>query len=361
MKTVFKYSFQTMISDMKCNQRRVYHTSSHSSRFLHGALIKEWSHQTVTDPADPMNNLLILNYDFRHEMQLEKSISQSSHSSRFLHGALIKERSHQTVTDPADPMNNLKDIMETITYRPFKRRHRRNRKDDSYKSGCTLECCTGQSETSAAHSATKCDKCDSLEECPLEHRELLVATCMEKPADYEAINNMDLAGDEKTRNIQVLENDNKTTNDLDLENGNKNTNTQDLGNDDRIAHIQDLENDDRTTNNIKLAENDQSNSTALRLAKTQVSFGHSECSRNDLSFGQSECSRNEDKSDCTHSGNKSSDKSDQRRDEEVPPSNDEAIETIPEHIIRTYKLSAEEIKKLPRFENYDPGEPNNVS
>ena len=54
-----------------------------------------------------MNNLLILNYDFRHEMQLEKSISQSSHSSRFPHGALIKERSHQTVTDPADPMNNL--------------------------------------------------------------------------------------------------------------------------------------------------------------------------------------------------------------------------------------------------------------
>ena len=317
-------------------------------------------------------------------MQLEKSISQSSHSSRFLHGALIKERSHQTVTDPTDPMNNLKDIMETITYRPFKRKHRRNRKDDSYKSGCTLECCTGQSETGAAHSTTKCDKCDSLEECPLEHRELLVATCMEKPAEYEATTNMDQAGDERTRNIQVLENDYLTTNDLDLENGNKNNNTQDLekdniitniqdlGNDDKTTknmnlagddkttNVQDLENDDRTTNNMILAcdnkttnnqnlENDQSNSTALRLAKTQLSFGHSECSRN------------KDKSDCKHSGNKSSDKSDQRIDEEVPPSKDEVIETIPEHVIRTYKLSAEEIKKLPRFENYEPGEPNNVS
>ena len=331
-----------------------------------------------------MNNLFILNYDFRHEMQLEKSISQSSHSSRFLHGALIKERSHQTVTDTADPMNNLKDIMETITYRPFKRRHRRNRKDNSYKSGCTLECCTGQSETDTAHSATKCDKCDSLEECPLEHRELLVATCMEKPADYEATNKIDLIGDDRTTNIQVLENDYKTTNDLDLENGNKNNNTQDLENDNRTTNIQVLENDDRTTNNLILAgdnkttniqnlgnddkttnimdlagdskttntlnqENNQSNSTALRLAKTR------------LSFGQSECSRNEGKSDSKHSGNKSSDKSDQRRDEEVPPSNDEAIETIPEHVIRTYKLSAEEIKKLPRFENYEPGEPNNVS
>ena len=288
--------------------------------------------------------------------------------------------------------------METITYRPFKRRHRRNRKDDSYKSGCTLECCTGQSETDSAHLASKCDKCDSLEECTLEHRELLVATCMEKPADYEAAMNMDLAGDERTRNIHVLENDYKTKNNLALENGRSNkitntqdlenvsktTNIQDLGNDDKTTknmnlagddnttNVQDLENYDRTTNNMDLAgdnkttnildlakdikttnnlnqENDQSNSTALRLAKTQMSFGHAECSRN------------EEKSDYNHSENKSSDKSDQRIDEEVPPSKDETIETIPEHVIRTYKLSAEEIKKLPRFENYEPGEPNNVS
>lgn len=37
------------------------------------------------------------------------------------------------------------------------------------------------------------------------------------------------------------------------------------------------------------------------------------------------------------------------------------VEPVPEESITRYKLSAEDVKKIPRFENYTPGEPNNVS
>ncbi|XP_060597529.1 RNA-binding protein 41-like [Ruditapes philippinarum] len=38
----------------------------------------------------------------------------------------------------------------------------------------------------------------------------------------------------------------------------------------------------------------------------------------------------------------------------------ENVEAIPESAIRQYKLTAEEVKKLPRFETYSPGEPSHV-
>lgn len=37
------------------------------------------------------------------------------------------------------------------------------------------------------------------------------------------------------------------------------------------------------------------------------------------------------------------------------------IDPIPEDIIRRYKLSISDVKKMPRFQSYCPGEPNNVS
>ncbi|XP_052792666.1 RNA-binding protein 41-like [Mya arenaria] len=38
----------------------------------------------------------------------------------------------------------------------------------------------------------------------------------------------------------------------------------------------------------------------------------------------------------------------------------EQVEQVPEHVIRKYKLSDDEVKNIPRFQNYSPGEPNNV-
>ena len=201
-------------------------------------------------------------------MQLEKSISQSSQSSKFLHGILINEKSHKVNINPADPMNNLQDIMETITYKPHKHKHKRHRKDDSYKLNCTLECCTGIKENNATHLDEKCDKCDSVDVCPIEHRQLPVATCMEKPPDY------------------------------------KSTNSQE-------------------TNQLK---------SDLELLENKVLIASSDERQNKMD-----------------------------NVEKKIHINDEDIEAIPEHVIMSYKLSAGEIKKLPRFENYDPGEPNNVS
>ena len=187
---------------------------------------------------------------FRHEMQLEKSLSQTSQSSKFLHGVLIKEKAKIASVNQADPMNNLEDIMETITYKPFKRKHKKHGKDDGYKLGCALECCVKVDDTVE----TSCDKCEiSGTDCPLEHRMPPVATCMERPPDFVSKDN---------GNSNSVESQNK-----------------------------------------------------LIVPKVDT---------------------------CV-------------------PINDEDIESIPEHVIRSYKLSAEEIKKIPRFENYDTGEPNNVS
>ena len=186
-------------------------------------------------------------------MQLEKSISQSSQSSKFLHGMLIKEQSQHATVNPADPMNNLKDIMETITYKPFRRKHRKHGKDDSYKLECNLECCVKTNTVDVTHSDRKCDECDSLGlECPLEHRKLPVATCMERPSDFVSCDNTVSNADEPKNQSKVPDTDN------------------------------------------------------------------------------------------------------------IMPISDEDIESIPEDVIQRYRLSAEEIRKLPRFENYEPGDPNNV-
>ena len=195
-------------------------------------------------------------------MQLEKSLSQTSQSSKFLHGVLIKEKAKSPTVNQADPMNNLDDIMETITYKAFKRKHKKHGKDDGYKLGCTLECCVKVDNTVE----TSCDKCQiSGTDCPLEHRVPPVATCMERPPNF-------------------VSKDNKDT---------------------KLTHP---ENNQKKSNSVE-----SQNKLIVPKVDTCV------------------------------------------------PINDEDIESIPEHVIRSYRLSAEEIKKIPRFENYDTGEPNNVS
>ena len=192
---------------------------------------------------------------FRHEMQLEKSISQSSQSSKFLHGMLIKEQSQHATVNPADPMNNLQDIMKTIAHKPFRWKHRKREKDNSYKLECNLECCVKTNTIGTTHFDKPCEECERLEtECPPEHRKLPVATCMERPSDFVS------------------------------------------------------------------------------------------CDKKDSQLAES----------------KSQPKA-QDKDNKVVLVNDEDIESIPEAVIQCYKLSSEEIRKLPRFKNYDPGEPNNVS
>ena len=195
----------------------------------------------------------MLIFYFRHEMQLEKSISQSSQSSKFLHGMLIKEQSQHATVNPADPMNNLQDIIKTI-HKPFRWKHRKREKDNSYKLECNLECCVKTNIIGASHSDKPCEECERLEtECPLEHRKLPVATCMERPSDFVSCDKTDSHADESTSKPKAPDKD------------------------------------------------------------------------------------------------------------KAVPINDKDIESIPEDVIKRYKLSSEEIRKLPRFENYDPGKPNNVS
>ena len=187
-------------------------------------------------------------------MQLEKSISQSSQSSKFLHGVLIKEQSQHATLNSTDPMNNLQDIVKTITHKPFRWKHRKREKDNSYKLECNLECCVKTNTVGATHSDKPCVECERLgTECPLEHRKLPVATCMEKPADYVSCDKTDSQIEESTSQPKPPDKD------------------------------------------------------------------------------------------------------------KVVPLNDEDIQSVPEDVIRRYRLSSEEIKKIPRFENYEPGEPNNVS
>ena len=40
---------------------------------------------------------------------------------------------------------------------------------------------------------------------------------------------------------------------------------------------------------------------------------------------------------------------------------DERVETIPEEVISKYKLTTDQIRELPRFKNYDPGQPSKVN
>ena len=40
---------------------------------------------------------------------------------------------------------------------------------------------------------------------------------------------------------------------------------------------------------------------------------------------------------------------------------DERVETIPEDVIKKYKLTTDQIRELPRFKNYEPGQPSKVN
>lgn len=237
----------------------------------------------------------------RHEMDLERALSTTSKKNSFLHKTLVKEQSRATAA-PDDPMNNLPEILESVVPGKYNVIHplRKNKiPKHSFNSECTLECC----KPATSHVCSDCERAGLVNgQCS---HELPVATCMERPKEYvpnsaTCLSQVGRAQLEPAKKPSIKSSSYIVNR--------KHQATVTLYNDSDV--IQDADNHGFDNRSHTFSEDGDSVNTNDNRSDLRVLDGD--------------------------------------------------VESIPDESIRRFKLSSEEVKKLPRFENYAPGEPSNV-
>lgn len=237
----------------------------------------------------------------RHEMELENAIANANSHNKFLHQTLVKERQHASITFPNDPMNHLPVILDNITKNSSScsRLKHCKKKDKSYMKQCTLECCVPVSTVS-------CSKCESEAE----------------KYQNEATSSCDHCSRSCDQTKMVVQTCAERPADY-------------------VSQSSELQ------GKAKQEKKKPEKSTLFSVrTKTETPVVSSTTVGSELLENVSEENRNSE-------GLNSS-----KKDEEIRIL--DHVEGIPEDAIRQYKLSAEDITRIPKFESYTPGKPSNV-
>ncbi|XP_053399927.1 RNA-binding protein 41-like isoform X2 [Mercenaria mercenaria] len=238
----------------------------------------------------------------RHEMELENAIATANTQNRFLHKNLVKERENQSGSNPNDPMNCIPEILEKFSkskHSDTKKQKKKDKKTD--KKECMLECCNSSMVSNCAEcSRRKIENTETESEaCSL------CDTSCHQSCDHEM-------------EIQTC-----------------------------AEKPADYVSKEEITGNKAKSEK--------KLPQKSTSFTVKTLTDKTVSEETVVNSNTKDEEEGV------ADKSNSSKEQNVENVRElENVEAIPEDVIRRYKLSADEVKKLPRFETYTPGEPSNV-
>ena len=249
-------------------------------------------------------------------MDLERTLSTANHTNAFLHKVLIQEREKTNETNK-EILSQLPEVLaqvsnvEKANILP-ESKSRKKRKHEQYKSECTLECCSGSICANCDSSSCCCDIDDSHVE--LNSDSSCIPTCAEKPEDFVSRYDHEMSREDNQK---------KKT--------------------------------DKRSSSFCVSKYDGGTSEHLLYRE----FG--ECSRQQFKFVESETLNSTDKSNRTKIECKDSkDVTGKFALNSAEVRKLYGVEGIPEAVILQYKLTPEEVKQIPRFESYSPGEPSNV-
>ena len=242
-------------------------------------------------------------------MDIENAIATANSQNKFLHKTLIKEKEKHKEVDPNDPMNCIPEILENFSKSTHQNKRKHEKLDKkSYKKECALECCN-------LSVISSCSKCSRRNHPKPQTESEAYSSCdtscdqCQQSCDHEMI-------------IQTCA--------------------------EKPADYVPKQEPEITKNKPKIEKKIPQKSTSF----TVKSFKTSLIPENKLNC---DINLNND-TEISVGSSCVSERQDSEKIREL-----DYVEAIPENVIRQYKLTAEEVKKLPRFETYAPGEPSNVS
>ncbi|KAL4230581.1 U12 snRNA binding [Mactra antiquata] len=246
--------------------------------------------------ADTFSNVKPIS---RHEMELENAIAMANSKNKFLHKTLISARENKTTVDPNSPFNCVPEILEKMSKKSsVKVSCRSRKKNKEYLGDCKLECCVPKT-------VSRCDKCSEYQN--------------------EAGRNENEAGEYESEAQTSLCRSNEFVQCA-------------CGNDLTIQTCAEKPEDYVTKNNTEDCVPKGNNQSGKDIGKDNKKVQSKSSSFSVLT------------------GNCGIDSRDVSNQIHLITN----VEGIPEDVIRKYKLSVNEVKNIPRFENYTPGEPSNV-
>lgn len=274
-------------------------------------------------------------------MELEMAISNANPQNRFLHSTLVQQKTNR-FTSSSSAMNAVTEVLDSINQRNLNSGRQKDKKDlknkdchVGYKDVCNLECCASVEAEICAH----CGGRKSLNRsCDQE-----TWSCDQGTRSYgqksRSCSHGSKSGDKKLWSCDQ----GNGSNDYEYKMCEKSSGSCDL--EEKLCDCEtvvatcmerppDYVSKDKQENGVGVKKNgpQKSSSFIVQTKRNTNSIFLYGLHRNLGEMSDSDFYREID-----------------------------YVEPVPEESIRRYKLSAEDVKKIPRFENYTPGEPNNVS